>query len=249
MTLSLLFRRAETAHAYRANRHLAAISALTAATACATAPAVAGDRSWEAQCEARLQPAHIAVTTEPSQLRYDFSQTIQALTLKAPLKTAGTKTLGLTVAQMRTSLKWSANYLVDDKTGRACMRPQLEVGLSVNPQQVYIAREFPQGSCAFNHIAEHELRHVRVNQARLEQVADQLKVELQSALGGRVFYGEHSQLRQQLEQAVTKDWLPWVQQQLNAVDAQHQLIDSPQEYAQNQTACNGEIARVLRAQR
>ncbi len=201
---------------------------------------------WEQQCEQRLQPSRIVVKTEPSQILYDYSQGLQQLDGKSGLaRGAKQHTLGLTVAEMRTSLKWEGNYLVDSKTGRACMRPQLTVNLSVNPQTVFIAREFPRGTCGFNHIAQHELRHVRANQTQLEATADQLRKELEQAFGNRVFYGEHAKMKAQLEHALTTDWLPWAKAQLRKVEAQHQAIDSPQEYAANRSVCSGEIARVL----
>ncbi len=202
---------------------------------------------WTAQCESRLRPARVRVVQEPTSISYDLSKSIRDLNALAPAYVRGKHTLGLTRTEMKTSIQWEGNYLVDSQSGRACMRPNFTIRLSVSPQTVYIAREFALGSCAYKHIAEHELRHVQANQRQLEQVAKQFDAELQAAFGSRIFYGTQKELRAQLQTAVEQDWFPAIKEHLAKVESVHEDIDSPQEYANNLKVCGGDIARVTGA--
>ncbi len=204
----------------------------------------AQDAEFARECETRLAPARLEVVVPPSSVQYDFSRSVAELTATRKKAEAGRHTLGLTVFELKTSLAWQSNMLrrADDT---ACLRPHIRITLDVGPQHVYIGREFPQGSCAFNDIARHELLHVRANQARAEAVGAALKTALEQQFGNRVFHGRAAQLRAQLESALRESWFPWAQQQLAEVDKTHASIDSPEEYARNQLVCGGEIPRRL----
>lgn len=210
------------------------------------APARAQDAAFARECESRLEPARLEVVVPASAVRYDFSRSVAELSAARRAPTPGQYTLGLTVFELKTSLEWRSNML-RRADGTACLRPHIRLTLDVGPQLVYIGREFPRGSCAFNDIARHELLHVHANQTRAEAVGAALKTALERQFGNRVFHGQAEQLRSQLESALRQSWFAWAQQQLREVDKDHAAIDSPQEYARNLTVCNGEIARTLQA--
>jgi hypothetical protein len=202
--------------------------------------------SFEAECERRLNPTDIKVQTLPSQIHYNFVTSMAQLTSKGSRqRQLGQVVLGLTEYRLSYKLNWGANYLVEQGTGRACMRPRLTMVFDVTPQLVSVAREFPKGSCAFNEIAAHELRHVYANQGQLQATADMMQRELTNFFGQRVFYGSKESLQAQWQDALTTSWMPMAKADLAKADIAHNAIDSPAEYARNRTICNGEIPRAV----
>lgn len=214
------------------------------ATAEAAAPVPR--ETFEAECERRLNPTDIRVQALPSAIHYNFASSMAQLTSKGSRqRQLGQVVLGLTEARLSYKLNWGANYLVEQGTGRACMRPRLTLVFDVNPQLVSVAREFPKGSCPFNEIAAHELRHVYANQAQLEAAANMMQRELTNFFGQKVFYGSHSSLQAQWQDALTTSWMPLAKAELAKVDTAHNAIDSPAEYARNRTICDGAITKAV----
>lgn len=207
---------------------------------------MAAPTTFEMECEQRLQPTRIEVTAVPSEIRYDFSLNMRELTRRgASHRQRGQTVLGLTEVTLRSKLDWGGNYYTDKTTSRTCMRPSLKIAFDVTPQTVFVAKEFPRGSCAFDEIIRHELRHVEANQNQVEVVAAYLQRELSGFFGNRIFYGDARQLRNQLEQAVKTSWMPQAQARLGEVVAAHRGIDTPQEYARNLTMCNGAVRKAM----
>jgi hypothetical protein len=199
-------------------------------------------------CERQLQPTQVDVVAYPSEIQYDFSQGVAALTKRPTLfREGGTHTLGLTEATFRMDVKWNGDILMDSMTQKGCTRPRITIKLKVGPQRVFVGREFPQGSCAFWKIADHELRHVKANQAQVEKVAEKLQEVLRASFGNRIFYGNPAELKAALTDNLEDQWMPWAKDQFQQVEADHQAIDSSQEYESNASACQGEIPRVLSA--
>lgn len=224
--------------------------ALSVLSACGPrTDAVAGvpaAETFEQECARRLSSTEIHVVALPSAVQYTFSTSMAQLTQRGSRqRNLGQVVLGLTEATLRSQLSWGANYLVEAGSGRACMRPHLTLAFNVAPQLVSVAREFPKGSCAFNEIATHELRHVYANQAQLEVAAGVMQKELTSFFGQKVFYGKQNVLQSQLSEALNTTWMPLAQAELDKVKAAHNAIDSPQEYARNSTVCDGAIAHAV----
>lgn len=206
----------------------------------------AGTDEWlMEQCESRLKPTEIRVSSEPSKITYDFTRSVQELTQESGSAKRGQSTLGLTKVSFQTSLRYSGNYLVDQPTRKACMRPVVSVKLTVSPQTVFVAREFPQGTCMFNEVAQHELRHVQANQDAVEGAADALQAEMARHYGNRIFMGPQAELQRQLEEEMGRRWMPWAQAELERRRKVHEQIDSPQEYARLGQVCNGAARAAL----
>ena len=202
---------------------------------------------FTARCEAELAPAVFEVRSEPSQVRYDFGKSVAQLQAMTKAANPTMKTLGLTTTSIKLTGNWTWSTLVLPN-GLACLRPSMLVLVSVNPQTVHVAREFPQGTCAFDVIAEHELRHVRTNQSHLERIAGVYQQRISSYYGQRIFYGPYETLKKQATEAFQGHWKTAIERDLEAVSLLHAQIDTPQEYARNDVVCAGEIPRLLRRQ-
>ena len=104
-------------------------------------------------------------------------------------------------------------------------------GLTVSLQFVHpvlrVIRELPPGTCAHAHVLRHEYTHVHI----YREMARQFR-----------------QLVYPFPDSATPDAvLHFAKQQLAKLQEAQRLFDSPEEYAGNLTACNGEIARLLAA--
>ncbi len=200
---------------------------------------------FETQCQMRLPPAQVTVSTEPSNVSYDLSQSVRVLSQRHRPPHANSFTLGLTVTKVRFEAQWSLPTLTS-ASGKTCLRPSVNLFFTVSPQTVFVANEFPQGTCAFNGIKEHENRHVQANQEHIEQVASYYQKAISAAYGQRVFYGSNDGSPNEMQDAFESRWLPRINADLAKVEALHAQIDSPEEHARSNLMCQGEVPLRLR---
>lgn len=200
---------------------------------------------WASLCEARLPPTRIEVRTSPAPIRTLRSRSVDDLTQLQRLPQDNARTLGLTEMRLGTSIQYRASTLQRRGETLTCMRPSIEVTLSLDPHTVSVANEFEEGSCAYRHILAHEMRHVELNQQTLTLAADRMREGMRHSFGNKVYYGEPAELQERLTRHIREQWLPWVDAQMKHTLQRHRDIDTPEEYARNRTACGGEIARVL----
>jgi hypothetical protein len=89
-----------------------------------------------------------------------------------------------------------------------------------------VASEIPPGGCAYAHVMNHELTHVRIHR----DIAQQFR-ELNYPWGA----GQPSEAM-----------LLYAKQELDRLMRAQALFDSPEEYARNGKVCGGEITRLLK---
>jgi hypothetical protein len=120
----------------------------------------------------------------------------------------------------------------------------LEYGFS--PITVYVGREFPQGSCAYDEIYRHELMHVSAyteHATKIEQeITEILKYRFERSTPWRQAAGL-SQLKLQAE--INERWIPYLKRMLDKVKMEQREIDSPEEYARVAASCDGAIKRRM----
>jgi hypothetical protein len=105
----------------------------------------------------------------------------------------------------------------------------LTVTLRFTHPVLRVIRDLPPGTCAHAHVLRHEYTHVHI-------------------------YREMAQRFRELaypfpDGATPELVLRYAKQQLAQLQEQQRLFDSPEEYARNLSACNGEIPRLLAAGR
>lgn len=200
------------------------------------------EAGFQAECEQRLAPSQITVIVDTPAVEYDYSKTTQELSRKKNPGKNGT-TLGLTAVREEVVLNSSFRSL-QDPSGRTCMRPGFSVTIKLNPQRVYVAREFYKGTCAFKEVLAHEMRHVAANQSHSERVARAFEQEMRSAFGNDIYYSTGPQ-GDALVAAVRSSWLLHLQDELKKSELLHAEIDTPTEYARMGTLCDGEVVKIL----
>ena len=167
--------------------------------------------------------------------------------LGSALAQPGKQVLGLTRGRASSRFSLSLARQLDPSGRWECASPQITVTYGFSPLTVYVAREFPEGSCAFKEIYQHEMRHVKTYQAHLVSIESELTATLSRRFAtGSPWRGPSGQTRAQLERELNERWLPYVQREIDRVDADQTLIDSPEEYARVADSCNGEIGRLIR---
>jgi hypothetical protein len=125
--------------------------------------------AWADECEQLPKPSVTVKLIEDS-LTFNTQYSYKSLNnIGAALARPGQQVLGLTRGNAIVRFSAStATYL--DRAGRwECASPQLVLSVGYSPMTVYVAREFPEGSCAYKEIYEHELRHVKTYQSHLAQ--------------------------------------------------------------------------------
>ncbi len=205
------------------------------------------------ECLRRLPPSVLTVSVEPLQISTDYTQSVSALRVlhkTEASKAASGTTVGLTTAtpswKMEVKIRGLASTNKAGVRTGFCARPRVEVVLSYAPVTVYVANSFVNHTCAFNHIYQHELKHVKIYEEALVQTAAWLQAELTAAYENYLYYGKEEDFSEKMRQDVHTHWTPLIKQRMLAVEEKHKMLDSPEEYRTNQTACAGEIPRILK---
>lgn len=201
-------------------------------------------KTFEERCEELLPPTTVSFTIAESLTVFDYSKNILELT--ALSENTRNYTLGLTMARPQTTFVWGMQLLEDEKTKRVCMRPQLQFTVHAGTQNVFVGKEFDQGSCAFKEIHAHEMRHVDENKNIATKVAESTYKYIRASAGNRIIFGKS---REEVEgyvlDAIKHHWLPFANENFVYYAAAHKQIDTPAEYARVNNSCNGEVVAVM----
>lgn len=112
---------------------------------------------------------------------------------------------------------------------------------------VYVAKEFSKGSCAYNEIYRHELRHVNTYQEHLASINKGLVDTLSDRFAtGSSWRAPVGQTRTRIEKELNERWMPYITREIERVESAQALIDTPEEYARVAETCNGEIKNLGR---
>lgn len=205
-------------------------------------------QGWADECEQLPKPA-VTVTRLLDErfvvnARHSYKELNQ---LGAAYARPGIQVLGLTrgnaVVQFATSIP---SYV--DRTGRwECASPQLALTLGFREMTVYVAKEFPEGSCAYQEIYQHELRHVKAYQTHLAGIEKDVTDTLNRRFAtGGLWRGPVGQARARLQRELNERWLPYIKREMARAEEAQALIDTHEEYARVTEACNGEIKKQTR---
>jgi len=234
----------------RTIRFAISCAALPLALAATAVQAEAPQRSpdaFAALCQTRLPPVEIRVLTELESPPLDLAHHAAELAVlrKQPLK-PGEVVVGLTQVRQRYDMRWSYQGLRERNGSRSCIRSRIEVKLILN-QQVYVATEFPQGTCGYDEVLAHEQRHVAANLAQLEKTARFVEDSLRAQEGDAPpWMGEPAALREAVLERARVSWMAQLETHFHQVDREHAIIDSMEESQRYRQLCNGEMERTLR---
>ena len=199
-------------------------------------------RPFEQVCEQRLGPARVRVAASPTQLRQDFTQSSAALTARGAQST-GRLVLGVTEANLKSSVTFGGNGVVKPLSGRYCTRPAVNVTLAYNPMVVYVAREHPPGSCAHDLTLNHEMKHVRLYERFIDELTGDLETELRALLGDRIHYfSGTAEGERRLDAMISEKTATVIRAAMRGAQQLQADLDSPEEYGRldlMQSKCTG----------
>jgi hypothetical protein len=198
-------------------------------------------------CDELPKPS-VTIKRIEERLSYNTEYSYKSLTnIGASLARPGKQVLGLTRGNATVSFASNTPSIIDP-TGRwECTSPQITLTFGFSPMTVYVAREFPEGTCAYKEIREHEMRHVEAYQKHIAGIEKELTESLNARFAtGAVWRGPVGQTAARLRQELDARWAPYVQRQIKRVDEAQAKIDTAEEYERVANACGGEISKVLR---
>lgn len=188
-------------------------------------------RPFEQVCEARLAAASFRVQAAPMQHELDLTQSAAQLGARGAA-VAGRLVLGITSAQMKSTVSAAGNALTAPFSRRYCVRPQVEVTLVVEPLRVAVAREQPPGSCEHGLTLRHEMKHVLVYERFLQEVVAQVEAELKAQVGDQVrHFASRADGERELPLLIERTVKPLIEAGMRQAQQRQAAIDTPEEYA------------------
>lgn len=167
--------------------------------------------------------------------------------LGAALARADRQVLGLTRGNASVQLAANTPGIVSADGRWECVSPQLTLTYGFEQLTVYVAREFPPGSCAHKEIHEHEMRHVETYRTHLAAIEKELSDTLGRRFAtGSPWRGPAGQTAGKLQRELDERWIPYVRREIGKAEAAQALIDTAEEYERVTNACEGEIGKRLK---
>ncbi len=203
--------------------------------------------SWADPCDELAKPS-VSVKRLDERVTLNTQYGYKQIThLGSEINRPGNLVLGLTRGNASARFATTTAAYVDRSGQWECASPQLTLTVGFSPLTVYVAKEFPAGSCAYNEIYQHELRHVKAYQTHLARIEKDLSDTLNRRFASTVpWRGPVGETRTRLQKELDERWLPYIQRELRGADVEQALIDTPEEYERVANSCNGEIRKRTR---
>lgn len=217
----------------------------------ALAAAAAPRTDFQARCEDTIGETLSVLTGTQNGFRIDNTVGFRSLTAmkgRAPNQKLnhGQVVLGLTRTESRVSINVGGRLLVDEASGYECIAPHIEIKLYYPPIVVYISREFRPGSCAYEEVLAHEMRHLNAYLDYLPRAEARVRQALARRFEDKPLYARIGQAQSLLQREIDRGWMPYIKSEMAKVEALQAAIDSPQEYARLGKVCGGEVQSLLR---
>jgi hypothetical protein len=226
-----------------------ALAGLVCLSAMLAAPAAQAARTpFQVRCEDDISKTVSVLTAQQNGFSIDNHLSYRSLTAMKGAARANTFVLGLTKTESRVAIALQGPMLEDPASGYECVAPQITVKLFYAPVVIYVGKEFPAGSCAYDEILAHEQRHLQTYMAHLPKVERLVQAALAKRFGDKPLYAPKGTARAALAREIDTGWLPYIKAEMARVEIQQAAIDSPQEYARLGKVCKGEIQTILRRQ-
>jgi len=206
--------------------------------------------SMAIECYPKKAPK-ISVVPSNSLIKYDFTQTKDQLN-KVDVDTVSpygprhkTSVSGLMSGSIATKSEIAFTQEIYENQGVACTYIQsMDITLHIDPT-IFIASEYPKGTCMHNAIMQHELKHVREDQLIINKYAAILGRELSSTIDKfrqkykPVLISEIPALQRDIQKIIHDDLKEYNQKLNEERQRRQQAIDSLEEYETIGKSCRG----------
>lgn len=199
---------------------------------------------FQARCEDAIGAAVVTLTSKDNGYSVNNTLPYQALT-RMKQDGGASFVLGLTRTESRISFALDGVILVDPTSGYECVAPKIDVSLAYQPIMIYVGREFLPGTCAYQEILAHEMRHLKAYLDHLPKVERLVRGALKTRFSGPPIYAPGGQAKRLLEKEMDGGWMPYIKHEMAKVEQLQASIDSPQEYARLSKVCAGEVKLLV----
>ena len=184
----------------------------------------------------RLAPGSDSVIVLP--LEFNVSQSLDSATLTAqrehnPRET----TMGLTTARSHSRVDIHLRGM--KLPGSMCVRADVTMEVGYAPVAVIVARDLDPGGCQYREVLAHEMRHVAVLRAHLEEARGRLAATLTTRLAPSAIYrfASMDQAAVHFTEGEQEQLAALARDELDSVAAEQQAIDTPDEYERLTHVC------------
>ncbi len=217
----------------------------------APAAAAAPRTDFQARCEDSIGETLSVLSGVQNGFRIDNTVGYRGLTVMKGRATNGRArpgqvVLGLTRTESVVSINVGGRLLSDPASGYECIAPHIEIKLRYPPIVVYVSREFRPGSCAYEEVLAHEMRHLNAYLDYLPKAEARVRLALERRFENKPLYARIGQAQSLLRREIDRGWMPYIKSEMAKVEALQAAIDSPQEYARLGKVCGGEVQSTLR---
>lgn len=211
----------------------------------APAAAAAPRTDFQARCEDSIGETLSVLTGTQNGFRIDNTVGFRSLTAMKGQARAGQVVLGLTRTESIVSINVGGRLLTDPASGYECIAPHIEIKLYYPPIVVYVSREFRPGSCAYEEVLAHEMRHLNAYLDYLPKAEARVRLALARRFEDKPLYARIGQAQSLLQREIDRGWMPYIKSEMAKVEALQAAIDSPQEYARLGKVCGGAVQSLL----
>ena len=207
--------------------------------------AMAGRSLFQARCEDA--PTQAVESARQPQADYVINNTqsyraLSALKGKAP---AGAYVLGLTHVHPSFDIGHRGPVMRDLLQRSECLMPQIDVSLAYRPIVVYIGSEFVTGTCAYQEVLAHEMRHVNAYLNQLPKVEARVRKEMLRRFDHRPLYAPVGQSGELLRREIETTWIPFMTRLIGQIEQLQAAIDTPKEVDRLSRVCKGEVQSLI----
>lgn len=195
-----------------------------------------------AACEQVRQSPYVSLTVSPGQINYITSRNKAGLRrLHSGVRSIDSdwSPIGLTMAELGLGLAVSVRA-EGTADGRYCAEvASVEATLGYDVIDVYIASEYPRGSCQYNAILDHERLHVMVFQDTLDQYFSQVEETLRRAANSAkpVLTRDPDRASRKLQAILERAAKPLFRAINKTLDRGNGALDTRENYEREQTNC------------
>jgi hypothetical protein len=200
---------------------------------------------FQIRCEDSISKTVSVLSAQQNGYSINNQLPYRALTVMKGVAAANTHVLGLTRTESKVSINLGGPVLQDPVSGYECIAPKVEVKLYYAPVVVYVGNEFAPGSCGYQEILTHELRHLRAYMDHLPKAEKIVRDAFARRFEAKPLYAPSGTAMSALSHEIDGSWMPFIKNEMARVETVQAAIDSAQEYARLGKACNGEIQAVL----
>ena len=197
-----------------------------------------------ALCPSPRSKPQIRVSVEPGDVTWDHSLSeaeIKAVTDEQRGYVTGSwhRPIGLTTSEF--GAHYSTSFSIRKTTGGYCAYlAEAKVTVGYEHTTVYINRDYPEGSCQYRVVYEHELEHVRVNHDTLKaykpKIIKALKRMIRSK--GGIFVHRKEEARSAYLLAIKRSLEPVLDQMVAEQNRGNGKLDTRDNYAREHAKCD-----------